>query len=177
MVFAELDGTTNGIVWTVLAILGAGIVFLMVKVAQGLITSGNFAIEARRIGLIGQDEVKLDIHFFNTTRQTRILTNIGLFCETEEGFVQVGFLNTRPIVRSANADQNYLTKENDAYSFSIPKNQNFSTIVDFSFKGKPLPSHGDFYLVGINEKGKRVRSYLRLNTLMGQNLSFSRYSK
>lgn len=176
MQLSILAQATTGIAWTIAAILGTATIFLLVKIAQSLLTSGSFLVEAKPLGLLNQSEIKLDAKFSNTTLTSKVMSDLSIYGKEEGKTILIAKLEGMPIIRGNSSYEEFLVKKGESYSLLIPRGKSFSAIISFKAISN-IHKAEEYCLVYSNEKGRSYRSKIKLGVSSTQNLRFSHFKK
>ena len=170
MVFAESASGNPIAIWSILSsIIGAVLVFALVRVAIILSRSGSLEAYAKKITDLNPCSVKLQLRIENGHGDERSLNNLSLYIKEEGHLSKASSLLETPLLR--HGDINFVQgKGENALLLSAPHSRN-ECVVEFK-----LPSvQPQAYLVYEDKKGRKRKAKVSLGETREQLLYFHRF--
>ena len=140
------QGATTGIAFSGIAVIGAAIVFVLVRVSTFLKTSGALQVDLSPLTDLGYAEIRLQAKFFNSSRKDYRFASFGLYVKKGHGYELLSSLQDSPIdTGGSHGKWDYASQ-----SLLIPAGASYFGIFHFS---TPTPK-GTYYLGFSGAKGK-----------------------
>lgn len=141
------EGATKGIAFSGIAIVGAAIVFVLIRVSTYLKTSGALQVELHPMMNLGISDIRLTVKFFNSSRKDFKFGHFAIYTKASKGYVEAARLCEAPVETGGhNARWDY-----EASTLNIPGGGSYLGI--FLFAAPSLPK-GTYYLGYQDDKGK-----------------------
>ena len=170
MVFAESSSGNPIALWSIFSsILGAALVFALVRIAIILSRSGSLEAYVRKLADLNPCCVKLLLRLENGHRDERTLSNLSLYIKEEGKLVKASPLLETPLLR--HGDINFVVGNREGATLrSAPHSRN-EVVLEFK-----LPTYMQFaYLVYEDKKGHKRKAKVNLGQTREQLLTFHRF--
>jgi len=139
------EGATTGIAFSGIAVLGAILVFVLVRISTYLKTSGSLQVELTPLTDLGFQEIRLQAKFFNSSRQDFHFSGFGLYVKKGH-YELLAPLSDAPIeTGGSHGKWDYPNA-----TLSLPGSASYFGIFHF----RAASPRGTYYLGFKNEKGK-----------------------
>lgn len=141
------QGATTGIAFSGVAIGGAIIVFILLRISSYLKNSGGLTLDLKVMNDLRYSELRLEAKFFNSTRKDFKYSEFAIYQKQNHQLVEVSKLSDAPIETGGRGGR----WDYGSSSLSVPPEASYFGI--FVFVGEGL-SKGSYYLGFKDDKGK-----------------------
>lgn len=162
-----------GVAAIIIAAVGAVLVMILVTVAKQLKFGGIYDVYCRRLAMLNEREIKLDISFSNETKTEKKIVGLSLAKKKDKEMIPIVGLALAPIARGN--DYGVVSQKDGVYVLSIAPGSSRSVVVDFLLpKDFSLKTGESLYLIGTDGFDKPIRAKFDLSS-RSQSLRFKRY--
>ncbi len=163
----------TGIVFTIIAVVVAVLVFLLAKIASSLKRGGGFDCIARRIGLLDPKEIRFNLEFENSTKKDWTLDDFQLSYFDSGKITPVCRMAYSPLPHGL--DTNFIIRKDGSYGFFIEKGKKQSAIVHYLISDSfSLPRGARLCFSCRDEDGRLLYALIDLKSDEAKLLSFKR---
>ena len=173
MVFS---GTQTGIVFAIISVVAAVLVFVLVKIASSLKRSGGFDITIKRIGLLDSHEFRFNLEFENTSKSDRSFNGLCLSYFLNGELTQIAEMVYQPIARGF--DLGFVTQADGRYGFLVERGKSQSAVIDFLLPDSFSLPKGARVCLSCTDENKRVLyAFVDLKSEEAKLLAFKKLKK
>ena len=171
-----LAAASTGILFTVIALVVAVLVFVLVKVASSIKRGGHCDAVIKRIGLLDPHELRFNVEFENSSKNDWVMDDFCLSYYLPNELKVVCKMTYQPIARGL--DLNFVAKKNGNYGFFVEKGKRQSAVVDYLLPDSfSLPKGARFCLSCVDGDGQTLYAFLDVKSEEASLLSFKRLKK
>ena len=149
------------------SVLGTVVLFILARIAMALYSSEDLIVAVKKLQDLNPRHIRLILSMENRRKNPKEFHSICLAKREKDSFEAVAVLIRLPLVRQGG--ENFVRRDpsGDYYLNARPGSKN-EVVLEFE-----LPEKMDeVYLMAFDEKGRRVRTKIDLNSTGTQTLSF-----